>query len=231
MQAHDAAPERVAIVAMGESSKEYINIACAGGGLGRFYDEVWAISAMGGVIVHDRAFVMHDLRDLERSAETSEQDREFARWMRLHPGPLYVPEAQPEYPGTVTFPLADVLESMGGFAYFNTSVAYAVGLAVFLKVKHLGIYGCDFTYADNHAAEKGRACCEFLIRAAMDRGIRVALPPTTTLLDCDVPLDQKFYGYPSFPRLPAPMAAWYGIKTPDEALGNAVRPPEEALVG
>lgn len=219
MPAHDEGrPERVAIVAMGESSKEYINIATAGGGCGRFYDEIWAISAMGGVIAHDRAFVMHDLRDLERSAATSEQDLEFMRWMRRHPGPLYVTEAQPEYPGSVTFPLAEVLESMSGFAYFNTSVAYAIGLAVMLKVKRLGLYGCDFTYEDNHAAEKGRACCEFLLRAAMDHGVQVALPPTTSLLDCDVPFEKRFYGYSAFPKLPEHLAAWYGIKPPQEAL-------------
>lgn len=205
-------PERIAIVAMGASSAAYYSLASSAGGPDALWDEVWAISSLGGTIAHDRAFVMDDLLVTEAEAEAAMREGgerakvhrhvgPMGEWMRKHPGPLYTARAYPdEFPGAVAYPLRDVIKSVG-FAYFNTSVAYAIGLAIHLGVKRIGLYGCDFTYPDNHAAEKGRACAEFLLCVAMHRGIGIGIPAGTTLFDGDVPLAKRFYGYAEAPDL------------------------------
>lgn len=192
--------EHVAIVAMGSSVNSYIQLAASAGGPHGLWDEVWAISAMGGVIQHDRAFVMHDFKDTEAHVTEHDHAAPMLAWMKTHPGPLYTSRAYEEFPGSVAFPLTAVINAVG-FAYFNTSVAYALGLAIHLKVKRIGLYGCDFTYPDNHAAEKGRACCEFLIARAMGKQISVSVPSDTTLLDANVPHERRFYGYTEAPVL------------------------------
>ena len=70
-----------------------------------------------------------------------------------------------------------------GHIYFNTSVAYAVGLAIHLKVKEIGLYGCDFTYPDTHVAESGRACVEFLLGIAGANGAKRVIAGGWTRVD------------------------------------------------
>lgn len=226
-------PEYVAIVAMGDSAKTFYRLAVAAGSAKALWDEVWAVTATAGVIQHDRAFLMDDLRAttellaecravagpvpkgtpplrrgavwLDPAADHSKLDAILA-WARTHPGPLYTPRAYPEFPGAVEYPLADVLTTLG-FAYFNNTVAYAIAFAIHLGVKRIGLYGCDFTYPDNHQAESGRACTEFMMRAAMDRGIAVTVPGDSTLIDAHVPDAERFYGYVEPPMLIADKTA------------------------
>ena len=44
-------------------------------------------------------------------------------------------------------------------------------------------------------AEAGRACTEFWISAAIARGIKVEVAYNSTLLDTNVPDEEKLYGY------------------------------------
>lgn len=53
----------------------------------------------------------------------------------------------------------------------------------------------DFTYPNANDAEKGRACVEFWLGIAAARGIELAVPRTTTLLDALAPQGERFYGY------------------------------------
>ncbi len=193
-----ANPKSVAIVAMGGSMGSFTQLACAKGGVEAIADEIWTINATAAVIKHHRAFVMDDLRHtIPREAE--EEKRMVAagilKWLPAHPGPVYTSTAYPEYPALVEFPLRDVLQSVGGFPYLNTTVAYAIAFAIHLKVKELHLYGCDYTYPDVHISESGRGCAEFLLGIAANRGMQLHLPETTTLLDFNVPLDRRFYGY------------------------------------
>ena len=58
------------------------------------------------------------------------------------------------------------------------------------------MFGADFTYKSNLLfAESGRACCEFWLAKCMDEGIIVQVAVTSGLLDADVPLQEKMYGY------------------------------------
>jgi hypothetical protein len=70
-----------------------------------------------------------------------------------------------------------------------------VAYAIHKGVTKITCFGMDFTYPDAHDAEKGRACVEFWLGIAAQRGIELAVPKTTTLLDACEPLEKRFYGY------------------------------------
>jgi hypothetical protein len=57
----------------------------------------------------------------------------------------------------------------------------------------ISFWGCDYTYANAHHAEKGRACLEFWIGQARARGIGVEINETSSLMDsCE---GMPLYGY------------------------------------
>ena len=72
---------------------------------------------------------------------------------------------------------------------------YAVAYAIWLGVKKITLFGCDFTYPNAHDAEKGRACVEFWLGIATERGIEISVPKTTSLLDAMYTQAARFYGY------------------------------------
>lgn len=192
-----AGPRRIAIVAMGASNASYITMAASNGHRAEIADEVWAINAMAGLIYHDRAFVMDDVKYV--LADQTKNGRKVAagvfKWLPAHDKPVYTTTAYPEWPALVEYPVADVLQSIGGVPYLNNTVAYAVAYAIYLGVKEISLFGCDFSYPDAHISESGRGCVEFLLGTAAARGISINLPDTTTLLDAHVPMNRKLYGY------------------------------------
>ena len=107
-------------------------------------DEVWAINSMAHALQHDRAFVMDDLGQIRRRAEGTIAHGMMA-WLHEHPGPLYMTRTSPDVPGSVAYPIHEVAESVG-VMYFNTTVAYAVALAIHEKAETISLYGCDFPH-------------------------------------------------------------------------------------
>ena len=57
------------------------------------------------------------------------------------------------------------------------------------------LYGIDFTHKNVAFAEAGRACCEFWLAIATAKGIKIHIAHNSSLLDTNVPDDQKLYGY------------------------------------
>lgn len=186
-------PGSVAILGLGPSVSQYLEIAKRAGG--RHVDEVWGINALGDVFNCDRIFHMDDVRIQEARAAGRPESNIAAmlRWVKRHPGPIYTSCAVPGYPGLVEFPLRDVAAKFGQ-AYFNSTAAYAVAYAVFLGVKRIELYGFDFTYPNAHHAEKGRACVEFWLGIAVANGIDVKVPHVSSLLDACSPAE-RLYGY------------------------------------
>lgn len=113
-------------------------------------------------------------------------------WLRAHPGPIYTSQVVQGYPGLVEFPLEDVINDLG-YCYFNGTAAYVVAYAVHLGVKKISIFGCDYTLANSHHAEQGRACVEFWLGIAAARGIEICISGHSSLMDQCEP--GKPYGY------------------------------------
>lgn len=186
-------PESVAILGLGPSVTEYLELSKRLGG--KHVDEVWGINALGNVFACDRIFHMDDVRvQMARAALRPESNiAKMLQWMRVHPGPIYTSRSHPDFPGLVEFPLRDVVAHFGQ-AYFNSTAAYAVAYALHLGVKRIELYGFDFTYPNAHHAEKGRACVEFWLGLAIAHGVDVKVPHVSSLLDACSP-SERLYGY------------------------------------
>lgn len=190
------APAHVSIVGMGPSAKEYENIAKRFGGRRGFCDETWGVNAMGDVLRCDRVFHMDDVRVQEIRAKAAPESNinKMLEWMRVYPGPIYTSFAHPDYPGTVSYPLEAVANNTG-FAYFNSTAAWAIAYAVYIGVGKLTIFGFDFTYQDAHHAEMGRACVEFWLGIAHARGVQISIPRQSSLMDACNSFASRLYGY------------------------------------
>lgn len=192
-----AAPKRVAILGLGPSLNAFIDVTKSLGAVSELVDEVWGINAIGDVVQCDRIFHMDDVRiqEIRAAAKPDSNIAAMLGWLKKHPGPIYTSRPSAKYPGTVAYPLQDVMRSCGGKAYFNSTAAYAVAYAVSIGVEHLFLFGFDFTYPNSHQAEKGRACVEFYLGLGVARGMRLGLPNTTTLLDGLETARDRMYGY------------------------------------
>ncbi len=193
-----AGPESVAIVAMGKSAGTYVNICAAKGDRKILFDQTWAINSMGAVIQHDLLFHMDDCRVQESraAAEPNGNVAGLMRWLRRHPR-FFTSKAYPEYAGAIEFPLQAVIDNVGT-SYFNNTVAFAVGYALLVGAKKLGLFGCDYSYANLHKAERGRGCVEFLLGLAAARGVALEVAHDSSLLDANVSDRERLYGYDAY---------------------------------
>ena len=189
-------PEHVAIVGMGPSSNQYSLICRTLGSRKKFCDAVWTINAFGDVIKSDMIFHMDDVRIQQIRADARPESNIAAmlEWLKTSDVPVMTSFKHLDYPAMQEFPLEDVLNEFPK-AYFNSTAAYAVAYAIWLGVKKITLFGCDFTYPNAHDAEKGRACVEFWIGIACERGIEISVPKTTSLLDAMYTQAARFYGY------------------------------------
>lgn len=195
-------PDHVAIIGLGPSCATFFEVTRRLGGVSAYCDEVWGINAIGDVLKCDRIFHMDDLKvqEARAAAKPGTNIAAMVNWLKSHPGPIYTSRLRPGYPGLVEFPLEDVLNakadgSNGGAPYFNSTAAYAIAFAVHIGVKKISLYGLDYTLANSHHAEQGRACCEFWLGIAAARGIEIMIPETSSLMDACADERDRLYGY------------------------------------
>jgi len=186
----------VAIVGLGPSSAVYVDICKRLGDRRKYCDQTWVINAFGAVLVHDLLFHMDDVRVqmIRAQAEPQSNIAAMVQWLRTHVGPVVTSIAHPDFPALIEFPLEDMVNEFP-VCYFNSTAAYAVAYAIHKRVSKISLFGIDFTYPDAHDAEKGRACVEFWLGIATQRGIKLAMPKETTLMDAMRTQAQRFYGY------------------------------------
>lgn len=186
-------PGKVAIVGLGPSINEYISHTTLAGGRSVLFDEVWAINAAGGVIDCDMVFHMDDMAIQEIRAKESpgQQVDGMLKWLKTTAKPVMTSRTYPRYPATVSFPLEEVIRLFGTW-YFNSTAAYAVAYAIYRGATEISLFGFDFTYPGAEKAERGRACVEYYLGWARAKGITIALPSTTSLMDS---VNPGLYGY------------------------------------
>lgn len=194
-------PAHVAVVGLGPSCATFFELTRRLGGVSAYCDEVWGINAMGDVLRCNRIFHMDDIRVQEARAAARPDGNIAAmvRWLKTHPGPIYTSVVREGYPGMVPFPLEDVLnrsgDANGGAPYFNSTAAYAVAYAIHIGVQRISPFGLDYTLANSHHAEQGRACVEFWLGIAAARGIAITIPDTSSLMDACATDRDRLYGY------------------------------------
>ena len=126
-----------------------------------------------------RHFEMHDQRLLDgphskRSADYAERLKECEN--------LYTQE---------NYPFEAVAETIGQ-AYWNSSIAYAMALAIHEGARDIAIYGVDMDGTDEYGYQ--RPNMEYLIGFARGQGVNVYIPKQSALCRFE-PKGIKFYGY------------------------------------
>lgn len=188
--------KHVAILGLGGSLDQYLEITKRLGGRSKFCDETWAINALGDVFACDLVFHMDDVRiqEIRAAANPSGNIAAMLPWIKASKVPVVTSRAHPDYPPLVEFPLEDVLNNLG-HDYFNSTAAYAVAFAIHIGAAKISLFGVDYTLPNQHQAEKGRACVEYWLGKAQERGIKISLPKTSTLMDACHTRAERLYGY------------------------------------
>tara|TARA_B100000809_G_C14949059_1_gene463185 strand:- start:15 stop:737 length:723 start_codon:yes stop_codon:yes gene_type:complete len=182
----------IAIVAMGQSQIDF-HLSQVHSVL---FDEVWAINAMIGVLPNiDKAFILDPMSRFLDTHDAGGMTDMMRRTLPLVDYPIYSCELDDRVPAVEEYPLESVVKDLG-CSYFNNTIAYAIAYALWAKVGRISIFGVDFTYKTNmHFAESGRACVEFWIAKCIDSGMEVSIAPKSSLLDTDIDIKDKLYGY------------------------------------
>ena len=181
----------IAIVGLGNSFSEYILAKIRS----EKFDEVWAINSMSGVIYHDKCFMMDPPSRFLDTPNAGKQTNIMSDRLKQKINiPIFSCTLDKRCPDVVEFPLQEVIQTTG-YSYLNNTVAYSFAYAISQKVSELHLYGIDFTHKAVNFAEAGRACCEFWLAIAISKGIKVNIAHNSSLLDMNVPNDQKLYGY------------------------------------
>lgn len=87
--------------------------------------------------------------------------------------PVYMQEADPGIPGSVTFP-KDALIRFFGHRYFTCSVAWQIAFAIYTGVERIELWGHRMSVNGEHAGQ--RAGFLFWVNEARSRGIEVFVP-------------------------------------------------------
>ncbi len=189
-------PRHVAVLGLGPSVGTYLELTKRAGGRRAYCDETWSINALGDVFNSDIIFHMDDVRIQEVRAAANPQGNIAAMlsWMRTTSVPIMTSRKHADYPSLIEFPLSEVIGKFG-YPYFNSTAAYAIAYAAYIGVQRLSVFGFDFTYANAHHAEKGRACVEFWLGIAAGLGIRTVIPHVSSLMDACNQQEDRLYGY------------------------------------
>ena len=195
--------KNIAIIAMGNSQLDYHRMITHS----KKFDEVWAINAMISVIKKvDRAFIMDPVSRFFDTDDAGNMTQIMQETLPTVDYPIYSCELDKRVPALQEYPIEDIVTDLG-CGYFSNTIAYAIAFALWNKVGSINMFGADFSYKGNlHFAEQGRACCEFWLAKCMDKGIIVQVALTSGLLDADVPIQEKMYGYH---RLEDPYVTYY----------------------
>jgi hypothetical protein len=184
--------ENIAIVAMGQSQIDFHLSQTHS----VEFDEIWAVNAMIGVLPNiDRAFILDPMSRFLDTEDAGTMTPMMRKKLPKCNFPIYTCELDERVPAAIEYPIELVIHDLG-CSYFNNTIPYAIAFALWSKVGQLSLFGIDFTYKSNmHFAEAGRSCTEFWLSKCIDAGIKIEVAPRSSLLDMDIPLQEKLYGY------------------------------------
>lgn len=163
-------------------------VAIVGGGrtrrLAPFADptwEIWGFSSRAWRYPRiTRWFEIHSLTDLRQQLSWRKPGRRsfrgYLRFMARLPCPVYMQEPHPQIPTSVPFPVEEVLERFG--PCFTSTVSYMVALAIIEGVAEVGLWGIE---AKGQEYAYQRPALRYLLGEARRAGIRITLPPRSTL--------------------------------------------------
>lgn len=140
--------------------------------------------------VVDRLFEIH-ANWREFHGEGSEDAGFHHRWLMGQKVPIYMNDIHADIPASARYPIEEVTEMVGktakGFVYLESSIAFMMALAM-LEYKQglcpdglkIGIWGVDLAVDTEYTYQ--RPNMEYLIGMARGMGIKVYIPPVSSLL-------------------------------------------------
>jgi|TARA_R100000482_G_scaffold110328_1_gene52630 hypothetical protein len=200
--------KKIAIIGLGASQIDYV----IGVENSKQWDEVWGINSALSVFELDRVFMLDPVSRFLDTEDAGNQTEVMRRVLPNYTKPIYTCELDERVPALVEYPLEEVIQDQR-CAYMNNTTAYALAFALWNEVGHIDLFGMDFSYRHNlHFAEAGRACLEFWICKCISSQITVGVSPRSSLLDQNVGLEERLYGYHrlSNPKIamPDPQGEW-----------------------
>ena len=200
--------KKIAIIGLGASQIDYV----IGVENSKQWDEVWGINSALSVFELDRVFMLDPVSRFLDTEDAGNQTEVMRRVLPNYTKPIYTCELDECVPALVQYPLEEVIKDQR-CAYMNNTTAYALAFALWNEVGHIDLFGMDFSYKHNlHFAEAGRACLEFWICKCISSQITVGVSPRSSLLDQNVGLEERLYGYHrlSNPKIamPDPQGEW-----------------------
>ena len=200
--------KKIAIIGLGASQIDYV----IGVENSKQWDEVWGINSALSVFELDRVFMLDPVSRFLDTEDAGNQTEVMRRVLPNYTKPIYTCELDERVPALVEYPLEEVIKDQR-CAYMNNTTAYALAFALWNEVGHIDLFGMDFSYKHNlHFAEAGRACLEFWICKCISSQITVGVSPRSSLLDQNVGLEERLYGYHrlSNPKIamPDPQGEW-----------------------
>ena len=99
--------------------------------------EKWGLAWDGDWAGFDRVFEIHDPATFGDDCYPKNYRERLS-----HCPKLYLQRKMPEFPGSIEYPLADVVKTVG-MDYFQSSVAYMIALAIYEGAEEIGIYGVE----------------------------------------------------------------------------------------
>ena len=181
---------KIAIVGLGGSFSDYVSAKITS----QEFDEIWGINCIGGVIHVDKTFMMDPVSRFLDTENAGTQTGIARKFLKENKKPIITCQLDKRVKNLELFPLKEVATELG-YCYFNNTVAYAVAYAIWIKATQICLYGIDYTYKNVNMAETGRACVEFWCAIAATRGIKLEVAHGSSLLDTNVPENEKLYGY------------------------------------
>jgi len=190
----------IAIVALGNSQVDY----AIGRENGVEWDEVWTVNSAAAVYKSDRMFMLDPASRFFDTDDAGAQTDVMKKFLPECDIPCYTSELDSRVPNAVRYPIEEVIQDTK-CAYLNNTIPLTIAFAYWNKVGRIDLFGVDYSYSNNlHFAEAGRACVEFWLAKCMEAKIQVGVSQRSTLLDQNVPEDERIYG---FHRLEDPMVA------------------------
>jgi hypothetical protein len=200
--------KKIAIIGLGASQIDYV----IGVENSKQWDEVWGINSALSVFELDRVFMLDPVSRFLDTEDAGNQTEVMRRVLPNYAKPIYTCELDERVPALVEYPLEAVIKDQR-CAYMNNTTAYALAFALWNEVGHIDLFGMDFSYKHNlHFAEAGRACLEFWICKCISSQITVGVSPRSSLLDQNVGLEERLYGYHRLANpkiaMPDPQGEW-----------------------
>lgn len=184
--------KKIVIVGGGGSAEQFLQLSLLSEKENLLFGaEVWAINFVGCTLKCDKIIAM-DYMEITRGAWPPHMKQYLER--------TQIPVISCAKVAGINieeYPIKEVIEFFTGLSYFNTSVAYAVALAIYQGATDIGLYGIDFTWPGViNKEEAGRSCVEFWLGIAVQAGVKIHVAGTSTLLD--TVSGRRLYGYADY---------------------------------